>query len=240
MSLAQTLAIVAIAGILATGCQKQIATSKPDPAQASINWYNPDGTLNWEAEKQQRHIPTDTIVIHHTAHASGITWQELSAMEYQRLYVPRFKPTIPDPYIKKGTRVQSGHFLELGKSNIEVFYAYHWLIRPDGKAERLLQDNEVGWHSGNWEMNCRSIAICFDGDFTEDRPKAAAILACANLVADYRNKFKIKQVVGHFDVKNTTCPGQWFRDGGKEDILLLSGDTETWKRYNADRKKQKE
>ena len=25
------------------------------------------------------------------------------------------------------------------------FYAYHWLVRMDGNAERLLNDNEIGW-----------------------------------------------------------------------------------------------
>lgn len=211
--------------LVAVGCNNQpTGVQQIDPAQVSVNWFRADGKINWEAEKEQRHITTDTIVIHHTASMPGITWRQLSELEYNRLYVPRFKPNIPDPYIKEGTPVQSGHFRTEKGKKVEVFYAYHWLVRADGSTLRLLKDDEVGWHSGNWDMNNRSVAVCFDGDFREEgvKPTAAAMRACAKLIAGYRRKFEIKQVIGHFDVKATECPGPWFRNGGKDELLQLA------------------
>jgi|GEM_PF-2098109 len=52
-----------------------------------------------------------------------------------------------------------------------VFCAYHWLVYMDGTMERLLQDNEVGWHAGKWDVNCKSVAICLDDDFENLAPQ---------------------------------------------------------------------
>jgi hypothetical protein len=178
-------------------------------------WFRPDGSVNWDAEKR----PIDTIVIHHTAEPSGMTWQRLSEIQHGTLYVPRYQSKSDDPYVF-GQTPHSGHFRRFGDGKVEVFYAYHWLIRPDGSAERLLQDDEVGWHAGNWDMNCRSIAICFDGDFSVGPPTDAAMQKATSLIRDYKQKFNIKEVLGHNDVRaSTTCPGPWFRSGGKELLL---------------------
>lgn len=134
--------------------------------------------------------------------------------------------------------MQSGHFRPkspqggeaiingkpIGGDRTEVFYPYQVWIRADGSYERLLNDDEVGWHSGNWAINCRSIAIYFDGDFrnTGTKPTVAAMKTCAKLIADYRRKFKIEQIIGHYEIKNTKCPGPWFQDGGKEELIHLA------------------
>lgn len=200
------------------------------PAETvTVNWFNADGTINWEAEKQQKKLPTNTVVIHHTSDRPGMTWQRLSEIQYTRLYVPRFNPSIPDPYISAGTRVQSGHFREEGGKKVEVFYGYHKFIRADGKVEDLLKDNEVGWHSGNWLMNCQSIGLCFDGNFTTAPPSEAALKTCARLIAGYVKRFpdiakNSRPVIGHYDVKaSTECPGTWFRTSGQKKLLELSG-----------------
>jgi hypothetical protein len=183
-------------------------------------------TIDWEAEKRTKKIPTEYIVIHHTSGIAGRSWQELSALQRERLYVKRFKPSIPDPTIPATVAVQSGHFRQLtdgpdkGKWT-EVFYAYHWLIRKDGTAERLLNDDEVGWDSGNWDMNMRSVSICFDGDYTDTAPSDAQLKVAAKLIADYQKKFTIKDVVGHRDVKATICPGNWWSNGGKQKLMNL-------------------
>lgn len=205
-----------------------VGTYKGSDADKAPWWVDKEHTLlDWEAEKRTKHIQTRYIVIHHTAGLPGRTWQELSRDQYESLYKKRFKPTIPDPFIPKDTRVQSGHFRQLtegpnkGKWQ-EVFYAYHWLIRQDGTAERLLNDDEVGWDSGNWDINMSSIAICFDGNFTDTPPNDAQLKAAAKLIAGYEHKFTIKDVVAHRDVKaSTICPGDWWYHGGKEKLLDL-------------------
>lgn len=224
-----------ILAIALLGCQQvtssTVASNATVSQEVAVNWFNQDGTINWEAEKQQKKLPTNTIVIHHTADAGteGMTWQRLSQIQYTRLYVPRFNPSIPDPHIPAGTRVQSGHFREEGGKKVEVFYSYHRLIRADGSVVDLLKDNEVGWHSGNWLMNCQSVALCFDGDFATTPPSDAALKACARLITEYVKKFpdtakNPNPVIGHYDVKPSTgCPGTWFRNVGQAKLLELSG-----------------
>ncbi|MDD4990332.1 MAG: peptidoglycan recognition family protein [Candidatus Pacebacteria bacterium] len=109
---------------------------------------------------------------------------------------------------------------------IEVFYAYQWLIRPDGTSERLLLDKDVGWQAGSWAVNCRSVALCFAGDFTSGQPTDEVLDACASLIADYIKRFpaiKLEtNVVGHREVnKKTICPGNDFLgSGGWKQILI--------------------
>lgn len=199
------------------------------PGDLNNWWIDKERTLlDWEAEKREKRLPTDHIVIHHTAGDFGMTWQELSQIQYQRLYPTRFKPSTPDPTIAESVAIQSGHFRQLtegpnkGKWQ-EVFYAYHWLIRADGSKERLLQDDEVGWQAGNWDINMRSIAICFDGNFTNGQPNNAALKTCAELIKSYEKKFGIKDenVLGHNKFTSTECPGIWFDNGGRDKLLKL-------------------
>lgn len=212
----------------AIGCKGSSTEKIVTQESPKINWFRKDGSINWEAEKEQRQIKTDTIVIHHTGDKPATAWQRLSEIQFKSVYVPRFNSDNPEPYVK-GMRVQSGHFREENGNRIEVFYTYHWLIRKDGKTERLLNDNEVGWHSGDWVMNCRSIALCFDGNFSTKPPSEAALKACAQIIAEYAKKFPdiaknpTSQVIGHYDIKNTECPGEWFRQGEKEKLIEAAG-----------------
>ena len=212
--------------------------------KGSINWFQQkdtkpvkSGFVNWEAEKQQsvledvtKGIPTDVVVIHHAVGTYANDWQKLSDVEYQRLYVGRYNITDPDPLVK-GWTPHSGHYRTVGNKKIEVFYAYHWLIQNDGTAVRLLQDDEVGWNSGDWYMNCRSIAICFDGDLTSTSPTNAQLQTCGKLLASYRKKFHSKYVVGHKEVSATECPGRWWRSG-KADLLKSTEEAEGDERFH--------
>jgi len=196
------------------------------PRQQKVNWFPEEGVVNWEAEKQQKAIPSDIIVIHHTAMSPGISWQTLSDIGLNKFFAPCFSwetgtSTPPDV---RGMQVQSNHFRDDGT---EVYYVYHWLIREDGTTERLLKDGEVGWQAGDMQTNYRSIAIVFDGDYSQEPPPEAALKACAKLIADYEQKQRITAVIGHRDVTHggqpvrTECPGSWWLDGGKDKLLGL-------------------
>jgi N-acetylmuramoyl-L-alanine amidase len=199
----------------------------PHDPKWSANWYQ----VNWEREKFEKKIPTDTIYIHHTAWTPGATWQRLSEEQKKRLYEARYNIADPDPLVK-GQEPYSGHFRYDDKGVlVEVFYAYHYWVRADGKlAERLLQDTEVGWHAGNWDENMRSLAIVFDGDYSGAWPSDAALQMAAGQIAEYCRRFPIKRLRGHYDArKGTECPGKWFDekgpDGltGREKLLKLAG-----------------
>lgn len=211
------LSLVAVFGYL------QVPT--PRPPEWKANWYQ----VNWEREKFEQRIPTDTIYIHHTSWPSGTTWQYLSDQQFKRLYVARYQSTDPDPMVK-GREPYSGHFrYDENGGLVQVFYAYHWLVRENGAAERLLEDTEVGWHSGNWDENMRSVAICFDGDYANLAPPEAVLKVAAGLIAEYCRKMPIKRLRAHYQARKTECPGKWFDekgpDGltGRERLLKLAG-----------------
>lgn len=170
---------------------------------------------NWDQERKQ----IDIVVIHHTKGNPNITPQRLSAMHLIRLYALYYaSPTYESDKHIKGQPIYSNHFRD-GK---QVFYAYHWLVRMDGSYERLLNDNETGWHAGNWEVNCRSIAICLDNNLEDSIPSKTVIAAIAKIIKESYNHIERERILGHREINfKTTCPGNLFLDGWKEDLLSL-------------------
>lgn len=179
----------------------------------SPHWFSEylDGGwfVNWDAERK----PFDLIVIHHSATAPNIAAESISASIKERLYVPRYRSEDRDPYVK-GLPVHSGHVIN-GK---ETFIPYHHLVYPDGKITTELRAlvsqgnawhiDHVGWHAGNWEVNCRSIAICLTGDFTKEEPAEKQVEATLKLIGYYKTYNPKLDVKPHGHFKNTACPGK--------------------------------
>ena len=69
------------------------------------NWY----PINWEAEKIEKGITTDTIFIHHTAWEPDATWQRMSDEQKKRLYDARYGIANKDPFVQ-GQPSHSGHY----------------------------------------------------------------------------------------------------------------------------------
>lgn len=159
---------------------------------------------SFDAERK----PIDTIVIHHTSNPPGVTPNRLSAIELIRLYAPYFmSPASAGDEDLRGRAIFSGHERE-GR---QVFWPYHWIIRHDGQAERLLNDDEVGWHAGDWDVNCRSVAIVLDGDYEWSRPSRTELLSIAGLIARQYPWVPLTRILGHREVKETTvCPSNLF------------------------------
>ena len=160
---------------------------------------------DWDAERQ--HI--DTIVLHHTGLDPGTTISRIEAIHLTRIYASYYTdPALADRAIR-GTGIHSGH----RRAGRQVFYCYHWLIRPDGTRERLLQDHETGWHAGDWNANCRSVAICLDDNLTHQPPTRAAINAITNLLNTQYTAVSAPRVLGHREINpRTNCPGNRLAD----------------------------
>ena len=161
--------------------------------------------------------PIDTIVIHHTSEDPKIRISKLSAIGLVRQYAMEYLNGDTKGYDLSGQPIWSGHF----KDGKMVFYAYHWLIRPDGEAAKLLEDNCIGWHSGNWDINTRSVSIALSGDYTNQEPSEEQITTIKQIIGDnYSDKEKI---LGHCQINpKTTCPGNKFLgpDGWLHQIAL--------------------
>jgi N-acetylmuramoyl-L-alanine amidase len=158
--------------------------------------------------------PVDTVVIHHTEEDPGMSLGKLSAIGLVRQYGFEYLGKDVSGNRVGGKPVWSGHFRE-GKM---VFFAYHWLIRPDGRAERLLEDAYIGWHAGNWEVNTRSVGIALSGNYEETIPPLAQIEAAAKVI---RENYPWASILGHREVRqeaSLTCPGAYFLTTWKETL----------------------
>ena len=175
----------------------------------------------WDLERK----PIDTIVIHHTHNPPGMTRERLSVEELLRLYAPYyFAPYDERDKSEQGKPIYSGHFRD-GK---QVFWPYHWIIRANGVTERLLLDSEIGWHAGNWETNCKSIAIVFDNNYENQRPSDIELKSAAELIRKQYPQIKMGNIFGHREVNlKITCPSNLFlntnsRKGWKDDLLAFA------------------
>jgi hypothetical protein len=163
---------------------------------------------DWDSER----LPIDTIIIHHTSNPPGLRRSRLSAIELVRLYAPYYAA----PYSERdkeisGKPIYSCHV----RDGQPVFYPYHWLVRNNGSVEQLLFDHEIGWHAGNWAVNCRSVAVCFDGDFEDGQPSEAEIMAAVELMKARYPSVGRNHILGHCEInQKVTCPSRFFLSNG--------------------------
>jgi N-acetyl-anhydromuramyl-L-alanine amidase AmpD len=101
------------------------------------------------------------------------------------------------------------------------------MINKDGSAERLLEDNEIGWHSGDWHINCRSVAISLNSNYENSTPSKIELETIANLIKKHYSQVSKGRVLGHREINiKTTCPSELFlptesNRGWKEELLNL-------------------
>lgn len=188
-------------------------------------WY-----IDWDAERK----PFDTIVIHHSATTPNATAEEIESYNkrvYERRYT--FDETQPggdDPYVK-GLKIVPNHVIisledekksETIRLTKDRFIAYHHLVYETGRVTTELQplikrNNQwlidmVGWHAGNWPVNCQSIAICLVGNFQTQEPSLKQLEATAGLIRHYVQFNPKLKIEPHRSIARTDCPGQsWER-----------------------------
>ena len=162
--------------------------------------------------------PVDTIVIHHTEEEPGIRLSKLSAIGLVRQYAFQYLAGDVLGRHVSGEPIWSGHF----RQGEMVFFAYHWLIRPDGTVERLLEDTAIGWHAGNWGVNTRSVGIALSGDYETNTPPYAQIEATGRIIREYYPGVAKGNISGHREVTGgVTCPGTSFLHSWKQTLLDL-------------------
>jgi len=161
--------------------------------------------------------PIDTIIIHHTSSKPGYTLKRLSVTHLLNIYVPYYINPVGNPELK-GKPISSNHY----QDDKMVFYAYHWFIKMDGRAIRLLPDHAIGWHAGNWDVNTRSVAICLDNDYEHTCPTKLVLASVASVIKKNYQHLQSKNILGHGEVySETVCPGNLFLAKWKKQLIRL-------------------
>ncbi len=161
--------------------------------------------------------PVDTIVSHHTSNRPGYRLTYLNAVHLLNIYALYFaNPTDEREESLKDQPLWSGHF----KGGKQVFWSYHWLMRMDGAFERLLSDDQLGWHAGNWEINRRSIGICLDNDYEDTDPTDDILQRLGEHINKHYPQVNREKIIGHCEAREgTICPGKNFILGWKPKLL---------------------
>jgi hypothetical protein len=161
--------------------------------------------------------PIDTIVIHHTKNLPGMTLERLNAMQLLRIYGGYYaNPSDDREKSLKGQPVWSNHFF----NGQQVFWGYHWFVREDGRSEQILENNYVGWHAGNWDINTRSIGICIDDYLEVKEPNEQVLDAIAKIIKAQYSQVLQNNIIGHHDAKpETECPGKLFASSWRQKLI---------------------
>jgi|TARA_B100002003_G_C13970987_1_gene469899 hypothetical protein len=151
---------------------------------------------NWDDERKT----IESIIIHHSSTPPGTPLQAISALGLIRLYAPIYSQKGSEQF---GQPIWSNHFYK----SIPTFIAYHYIIEQDGTIHHILNDDQIGWQAGNWEINCSSVAICFLDNLKEKAPTQEAIQAAKEIIQKYPGC----KLFGHKEInEKTNCPGQLF------------------------------
>lgn len=192
--------------ILATDVDVKSQSSNPKKAYSLIErmLYRGDiplATKGPNFDKGRKAI--DTAVIHHSSFPVRNP-NMLSAVGFLRQYAWDYLNGNILEYNLRGKAVWSGHFL----SRKQVFFAYHWLITSKGELVRLLKDEYIGWHAGNWDINTRSVGIVLSGDFEKRAPSKIQLLSLSNLLRNNYPQIVNNRILKHSDIVSTLCPGK--------------------------------
>ncbi|MFA5009425.1 MAG: peptidoglycan recognition family protein [Candidatus Paceibacterota bacterium] len=173
-------------------------------------WY-----IDWDAER----LPFEIVVIHHSEGPSNVTVAEINQGCKESLYARRYASGNNDPYVK-GLEPHSGHMI----NGQESFLPYHYIVYPDGTIKKGLNAltsingvwyvDQVGWHAGNWEVNCKSLSILLIGDYSNATPPSAQLKAVKKIITGLKFFNPNLEVAPHYQFNSqTNCPGwpfeQW-------------------------------
>lgn len=169
---------------------------------------------NFDAQRKN----IDTIIIHHTEEDPIMLPEKISAIGLLRLYAPKYIKNDVLGHKLQGEPIWSGHFYK----DHQVFFGYHWYVYPDGKQEQLLPDQAIGWHSGVWDINARSIGIALSGNYEHTSPPLSQIKNVAEIIIEKYPYITKDSIVGHREIKQgRTCPGDTFLPQWKQQLLRL-------------------
>lgn len=155
------------------------------------------------------------LAIHHSAGGAAETIQSVDALHKNKNWGSLAAPA----YAKK--------------SSLGWYIQYHYFIDFNGKITKTREEWEIGWHSGNYATNQKSIGVCVQGNFDNSMPNAAQAASLAILILDItgRHKLKSQDIEPHRKFTNTSCYGKklsnsWANQFMKPITVTILGQTE--------------
>ena len=100
--------------------------------------------------------------------------------------------------------VESSHLSATGAPGI----AYHFYILEDGTTYQTNYLQTISWHIKN--NNTASVGICLSGNFDHAKPTNAQLKSLRKLLKTLKQALPQTQIIGHRDLRPTSCPGQKF------------------------------
>ncbi|WP_461207784.1 peptidoglycan recognition protein family protein [Clostridium sp. DL1XJH146] len=85
---------------------------------------------------------------------------------------------------------------------------YHYFITKGGDIYRGRTDDMIGSHCKGHNTN--SIGICCEGDYVEETMPDKQQEALCELCCSLMDKYNIKTIYGHKELRATSCPGNKF------------------------------
>ncbi|TCO68101.1 N-acetylmuramoyl-L-alanine amidase [Marinisporobacter balticus] len=87
-------------------------------------------------------------------------------------------------------------------------FGYHFLITKDGQVYRGRPENTIGAHCKGYNQS--SLGICLQGNFEVEKVFKIQLEALMKLCQYLCNKYGIRTIKGHRELRSTSCPGQNF------------------------------
>ncbi|WML33232.1 N-acetylmuramoyl-L-alanine amidase [Clostridium sp. OS1-26] len=114
----------------------------------------------------------------------------------------------PDSIVEHHAEAKSCTIEEIHQWHLDNGWAgcgYHFFVRKDGSIYRGRPEDAIGSHCPG--MNNHSIGICAEGDYMTETMPASQKQSLIELGIYIKNKYGIKNVYGHKECFQTSCPG---------------------------------
>lgn len=114
----------------------------------------------------------------------------------------------PDSIVEHHAEAKQCSIEEIHQWHLDNGWAgcgYHFLVRKDGSIYRGRPEDAAGSHCPG--MNNNSIGICAEGDYITEIMTAEQKQSLIELGIYIKNKYGIKNVYGHKECFQTSCPG---------------------------------